>query len=174
VVQKTIYDPSPVGFVVPNMLAFSGFNPWKPINQEYVPNDDAARNGIAKNPKGTFPSGYVDFYCGYKGSETYRRDPKGETIRIYVTGRRNGNNGNRDRSIIHTGDGTNRGAFYWTSEPALWSNIYYSRALWFTRPEGTTGSNNKWQLCPVAGAPQAGQEKWQRTHALSVRPMCQP
>ena len=173
-VEKTIYDPSPVGYCLPNMFAFSGFNPWKPIDQEFVPDDDAARNGIAKNPKSTFPSGYVDFYCGYKGSETYRRDPKGETIRIYVTGRRNGNKGERDRSIIHTGDGTNRGAFYWTSEPALWSDTYYSRALWFTRPEGTAGSSNKWQLCPVAGAPKAGQEKWQRTHALSVRPMCQP
>ena len=173
-VEKTIYDPSPVGYCLPNMFAFSGFNPWKPIDQEFVPDDDAARNGIAKNPKSTFPSGYVDFYCEYKGSETYRRDPKGETIRIYVTGRRNGNKGERDRSIIHTGDGTNRGAFYWTSEPALWSDTYYSRALWFTRPEGTAGSSNKWQLCPVAGAPKNGQEKWQRTHALSVRPMCQP
>ncbi|MBP3201985.1 MAG: hypothetical protein J6M31_00040 [Bacteroidales bacterium] len=173
-VEKTIYDPSPPGFSMPNLYAYSGINPWSPIHQYWVPNTDEARNGIAVNPKNTFPQGYVDFYCGYNGSTAFRRNTSGETIRFYVTGRRKGNDGNRDRSILHTGDGTNRAAFYWTSEPAWWSDgTFYSRALWFSRPEGTSGSTNQWQLGPVAGAPRTNQEKWQRTHGLAVRPMRQ-
>ena len=173
-VEKTIYDPSPPGFSMPNLYAYSGINPWSPIHQYWVPNTDEARNGIAVNPQKTFPQGYVDFYCGYNGSTAFRRNTSGETIRFYVTGRRKGNDGNRDRSILHTGDGTNRAAFYWTSEPAWWSDgTFYSRALWFSRPEGTSGSTNQWQLGPVAGAPRTNQEKWQRTHGLAVRPMRQ-
>ena len=169
-VEKTIYDPSPPGFSLPNMYAYSGLNPYCPINQRTIPNNDAAKNGIAKDPKTTFKSGYVEFYCEYKADATYRRNTEGSTITFYARGRANGSNGGaRQWYFPLTEDDV--GAFYWTSEPAAWGNALHGRSFYFRGPyvQVTKG----WYMYPVAGQNVDGQAKWQRTHGLTIRPMRQ-
>ena len=188
-VEKTIYDPSPVGYCLPNMYAFTGLNPWGPINQIMVPNrpenltdvEDSrlvdAKNGIALNPRTTFSQGYIDFYYEYKESETYRREKTSEkTIRFYVTGRRNGNSGAGTRDRFTGNSGSDQGAFYWTSEPAMWGNGLFGRCLWFLGPDAKKNQGYRWFMAPVAGSDvtSGGDPKWQRTHGLTVRPMLQP
>jgi hypothetical protein len=184
-VEKTIYDPSPAGYSLPNMYAFTGLNPWNPINQNMVPqapndltdvNDSRlvnAKNGIALNPRITFSQGYVDFYYEYNESEEFRRekDPD-KTIRFYVCGRRNGGKGGGKRDRYTGNSGSEQGGFYWTSEPAKWDYGLFGRSLWFVGPDSKQNQGYRWYVSPVAGtAGYPGEPKWQRTHALAVRPM---
>ena len=192
-VEKTIYDPSPVGYCLPNLYAFTGLNPWRPIEQIMVPHrpngltdkNDArlvnAQNGVANDPRTTFSQGYVDFYYAYDKVEEFRRkkDPD-MTITFYVTGRRNGNDtsGKRDRYSGDSASGSEVAAFYWTSEPAAWGNGMFGRCLWFVGPDSKKNQGYRWYLSPVAGARPTtekpeGDPKWQRTHGLAVRPMKQ-
>ena len=184
-VEKTIYDPSPAGYSLPNMYAFTGLNPWNPLNQIMVPhapndltdvNDTRlvnAKNGIALNPRITFSQGYVDFYYEYNESEEFRRekDPD-KTIRFYVCGRRNGGKGGGKRDRYTGNSGSEQGGFYWTSEPAKWDYGLFGRSLWFVGPDSKQNQGYRWYVSPVAGtAGYPGEPKWQRTHALAVRPM---
>ena len=182
-VEKTIYDPSPAGYSLPNMYAFTGLNPWNPLNQIMVPhapndltnvNDSRlvnAKNGIALNPRTTFSQGYVDFYYEYNESEEFRRERDSDkTIRFYVCGRRNGGKGGGKRDRYTGNSGSEQGGFYWTSEPAKWSNGLFGRCLWFVGPDSKAHQGYRWYVSPVAGSVD-GDAKWQRTHGLAVRPM---
>ena len=170
-VEKTIYDPSPPGFSLPNMYAYSGLNPYCPINQRTIPNNDAAKNGIAKDPKTTFKSGYVEFYCEYKADATYRRNTEGSTITFYARGRANGGNAGARQWYFPLTD-KDVGAFYWTSEPAAWSNALHGRSFYFRGP--AVDPEKGWYMYPVAGQNVDNQAKWQRTHGLTIRPMRNP
>ena len=169
-VEKTIYDPSPPEFSLPNMYAYSGLNPYCPINQRTIPNSDAAKNGVAKNPGTTFSSGYVEFYCEYKADATYRRNTSGSTIKFYARGRANGGNAGARQWYFPLTD-KDVGAFYWTSEPAAWGNALHGRSFYFRSPN--VDPEKGWYMYPVAGQNVEGQAKWQRTHGLTIRPMRQ-
>ena len=173
-VTKTIYDPSPVGFVVPNMLAYSGINPYGPISQVKFPKTQGDQ--IALNPSGTYPDYYVDFYTDYDAGATYLRkiDLTGEkTIRFYLAGRIRGNN----NGLTDTDVGERGGAYYWTSEPAIFtradgSSGFFGRSFTIDAASYPYNPSVLWHLWPVAGVPDYKvQSKWQRTHACRIRPM---
>ena len=170
-VEKTIYDPSPPGYSLPNMYAYSGLNPYGPIQQVKIPNIDAAKNGVATNPATTFSSGgYVEFYCEYDNSATYMRKTSGSTIIFYARGRANGNNAGARQWYFPLSD-DDVGAYYWTSEPAAWGNALHGRSFYFRGPDVQPAKG--WYMYPVAGQNVDGQAKWQRTHGLTIRPMRQ-
>lgn len=165
-VEKTIYDPSPPGFHVANMYCLSALNPISPIDETKIPSTDA--NQLAKNaiPYANYYHGirYYDFYAEYDETVAYKRKVTGETIRFYILGRLAASSFNTDKP---------NEALYWYSEPAVWSsgsgNIFYGRSLWLgsNHPTGSA----EWQLYPVAGRDNS--QKWQRNHALPVRPMAE-
>ena len=68
-----------------------------------------------------------------------------------------------------SGDSTNQ-AYYFFSEPGAWNEntAFYGRSLWIGGEAVGTGH---WEIYPVAGT--ASMAKWQRTHALPVRPMAE-
>ncbi len=181
-VEKTIYDPSPAGYVVPNMYAFSAFNPYGTIVQIRFPS--AKVDEIAYKADETYKTdgtGYIDFYAGYNKDADYKRKKdKDYTIRIFFTGRINGTSS--------AGTVANRENVYlWTSEPAFYGG-YHGRSFCTQNSFGTAS----WGLNPVTGLsgaepkdpsnPSAGNEpgirrdgasqpKWQRSHCNRVRPM---
>ncbi len=170
-VVKTIYDPSPVGFVMPNMLAFSGLNPYGPISQVKFPR--AHCEEIAKEPLVTYPSRYVEFYTDYDASKTYlrKKDPD-RTILFRLQGRINGT------ESATGGLHNENGAYYWTSEPALFgTGSFHGRSFTVDAASYYDTKNaryitNAWSVWPVAGVPEYNsQPKWQRTHGNRVRPM---
>ena len=161
-VEKTIYDPSPPGFHTTNMFALSGFNPNSPIDQNKIPRNKA--NEVAKNARTqTYYKGrrYYDFYAEYDESAEYRRKLTGETIRFYCLGRINA------AGFDNPGGDNTSQAYYFSSEPGAWEG-YYGRSLWIGGEAVGTGN---WQIYPVAGDSSA--PKWQRNHALPVRPMAE-
>lgn len=112
-----------------------------------------------------------------KNEEFRRETDPDKTIRFYVCGRRNGGKGGgkRDRYTGHSGSGSEQGGFYWTSEPAKWSDGLFGRCLWFVGPDSKPNQGYRWFVSPVAGsAGSNGDPKWQRTHGLAVRPMRDP
>lgn len=179
-VAKTIYDPSPAGFVMPNMYAFSAFNPYGTINQTRFPGNRI--DEIAYDAASTYKTdgtGYIDFYAKYDASAPYKRkkDPN-QTIRIFVSGRLKGTDNSAARANPEL-------LYLWTSEPAVW-NGYYGRSFCTQSALGT----GAWGLNPVTGVSSSepdptapgspllpcvrtngSQPKWQRSHAEPVRPM---
>ena len=173
-VVKTIYDPCPPGYSMPNLFAFTAFNPLGLFQTKIN------MNRIAYNPTATYSLGYHDLSTKYDGSQTFRRDISetnynaGGFVRFYLRGRRNGNPGSTVGSIDQPNTGN-----YWLAEPAsnnstdntgTWS---YGSVFLFQGQSGDAQS----QIYPVAGGegidkgvpvPNA---KWQRTHGCSVRPM---
>ena len=177
-VVKTIYDPCPPGYSMPNLFAFTAFNPLGLFQTKI------SLNRIAYNHSATYGFGYHDLSTKYDGEATFRRDISeanynaGEFVRFYFRGRRNGNPGSTVGSI----DQKNTG-HYWLAEPAsnnrkdntgTWS---YGSVFIF---QGQSG-NSQSQVYPVAGGQDidntktppvaVSSPKWQRTHACSVRPM---
>lgn len=177
-VVKTIYDPCPPGYSMPNLFAFTAFNPLGLFQTKI------SLNRIAFDHTATYLSGYHDLSTKYDGSQTFRRDitestyNAGEFVRFYFRGRRNGNTISTAGSI----DQKNTG-HYWLAEPAsnkstdntgTWS---YGSVFIF---QGQSG-NSQSQVYPVAGGEDidntktppvaVSSPKWQRTHACSVRPM---
>lgn len=160
-VEKTIYDPCPPGFKVPNQNAFTAFNPYG--THEKIPSrDDLGK--IAQAPGTTWPNGYYDFYTDYDESKPNRRRTlSGKTIRFYATGRRNGNPGS---GIVDKNAGNDLTVFYWTASPACWnngSNFGYASCMQLTQPGDKT---NLYVL--YGNDTNAG---FQRSHAFLIRPM---
>ena len=191
-VQKTIYDPSPVGFVVPNMYAFSGLNPFGPISQIRFPYDLA--DSIADDHINSYKNKkYIDFYSDYDPSETWlRKIDATKTIRLFMTGRIKGSGKvtDEDAGKYHN----LKGAYYWLSEPGMTEpNHFFGRSLTldsdnYAVPYNPSDPNKASgiRLWPVAGTPRYekvnssgegtgtyrdAQGKWQRSHANPVRPM---
>ena len=164
-VEKTIYDPSPPGFHMANLYALSGFNAISPIYETKVPRVDA--NLVAYNARTqTYYKGrrYYDFYAEYDETVPYKRKLTGETIRFYCLGRINAAGFDNPG-----GDSTNQ-AYYFFSEPGAWNEntSFYGRSFWIGGEAVGTG---QWQIYPVCGT--ADMAKWQRNHALPVRPMAE-
>lgn len=176
-VVKTIYDPSPPGFKMPNLYGFSGVNPYGTIEHKVIKN--TGKNNVVKDINTTYAdqtswhSGYIDFYSRYNAAEPQRRDKSSETIRFYYK-RRLGGDTNTPGTLgqVRWDQSDERRGHYWTSEPAWFgSSIWgYGRAMWLGSGN-PTGSNNV-TCYPVygkrSGSPQNG---WQRVHGLTVRPM---
>ena len=174
-VVKTIYDPCPPGYSMPNLFAFTAFNPLGLFQTKI------SMKRIAYNHTATYSSGYHDLSTKYDAGAQFRRDISaanynaGEFVRFYLRGRRNGNPGSTVGSIDQPNNG-----HYWLAEPAsnnskdntgTWS---YGSVFLF---QGQSVDNAQSQIYPVAGGegidngipiPNA---KWQRTHGCSVRPM---
>ena len=185
VVQKTIYDPSPVGFVVPNMLAFSGLNPFGPISQVRFPLQEAEK--IAYDHVNTYTNKrYVDFYAYYDSGEEYlRKIDQTKTIRFFVRGRIRGSNADAPTGKYPGVYENTAGAYYWTSEPSFnEGNHFFARS--FTMDSDNYMGTQGIRLWPVAGTPvykildssgnptggtRPAQGKWQRSHGQIVRPM---
>lgn len=171
-VEKTIYDPSPAGFHTANLYALSGFNPVSPINETKIRVTDAdeVAKGAETTPVPKYNNiRYFDFFTEYDESATYKRKKDGETIRFYVLGRLKANDFVVDNDYQ---------AFYFLSEPGSWvsNSVYYGRSFWIGTDPVLPDPNGKystwWNIYPVAGATNS--PKWQRNHALPVRPMMEP
>ena len=183
-VVKTIYDPSPVGFVVPNMYAFSGLNPFGPISQIRFPYDFA--DSIADDHINSYKNKkYIDFYSDYDPSETWlRKIDATKTIRLFMTGRIKGSGKvtDADAGQYHVKNGT----YYWLSEPGMTEpNHFFGRSLTLDSDNYAAQASGI-RVWPVAGTPRYekvnssgvgtgtyrdAQGKWQRSHAQPVRPM---
>ena len=167
-VEKTIYDPCPPGYVMPNLFAFTAFNS-RGLFQTRILMDK-----VAISPNGTKPNGYYNFAASYNESNEYHRKVGSGNpyARFYMRGRRNGNN-NEGK---HDQDGF---GFYWLAEPAsdkssnntgAWS---YGSSWFFQTHE----SGKEAQVYPVCGGESVSEgnvvsdAKWQRTHGIYIRPM---
>ena len=171
-VEKTIYDPSPPGFHTANLYALSGFNPVSPINETKIRVAEAEEvaKGARTTPVPKYNNyRYFDFFTEYDESATFKRKKDGETIRFYVLGRLKANEFIVDFDYQ---------AFYFLSEPGSWvsNSVYYGRSFWIgtdpVLPDPYGKYSTWWNIYPVAGATNS--PKWQRNHALSVRPMMEP
>ena len=171
-VEKTIYDPSPPGFHTANLYALSGFNPVSPINETKIRVAEAEEvaKGARTTPVPKYNNyRYFDFFTEYDESATFKRKKDGETIRFYVLGRLKANEFVVDFDYQ---------AFYFLSEPGSWvsNSVYYGRSFWIgtdpVLPDPYGKYSTWWNIYPVAGATNS--PKWQRNHALSVRPMMEP
>ena len=180
-VVKTIYDPSPPGFKMPNLYGFSGLNPYGTIEHKVIKN--SGKNNVVKDINTTYAdqtswhSGYIDFYSGYSAAEPQRRDKNSETIRFYYKRRLGGDTNNpgilgQVRWDLNVDPNNERRGHYWTSEPATFGDSWgYGRAMWMGSGN-PTGANNV-TCYPVYGKIGSGtiQQGWQRVHGLTVRPM---
>lgn len=176
-VVKTIYDPSPPGFKMPNLYGFSGVNPYGTIEHKVIKN--SGKNNVMKDINVTYVdqtswhSGYIDFYSGYNAAEPQRRDKSSETIRFYYKRRLGGDTNNPGiLGQVRWDSIDERRGHYWTSEPAWFGESIwgYGRAMWMSSGN-PTGSNNV-TCYPVYGRRSGtSQHGWQRVHGLTVRPM---
>ncbi len=171
-VQKTIYDPCPPGYSMPNLFAFTAFNPLGLFQTKID-----VRN-VAFNPSATYSQKYHDFSTKYKAGEMFRRDVSsaayaaGNFVRFYFLGRRNGSGSSG--TIDQKGYG-----HYWLAEPGsndsneTENNWSYGSVFML---QGSSG-NSLAQIYPVAGGQEMSNgnpipsPKWQRTHGCHVRPM---
>ncbi len=171
-VQKTIYDPCPPGYSMPNLFAFTAFNPLGLFQTKIDVNK------VAFNSSTTYLQKYHDFSTKYKAGEMFRRDVSsaayaaGNFVRFYFRGRRNGSGSSG--AIDQNGSG-----HYWLAEPAsndsntTENNWSYGSVFIL---QGSSG-NSLAQIYPVAGGQELSygnpipSPKWQRTHGCHVRPM---
>ena len=246
-VRKTVYDPCPPGFVVPNLFAFTAFNnrgvlEFKADARKVASNWNWT-TGLDAREDASFTQ-YYDFYVGYDknagavtytqdvlnnlaegtllnsyqartyGGKTvrpnfvmklggqnghYRRDPGGETVRLYAFGRINGNNTNAEHYQT-TG-------YYWLAEPATAQDINlasdpngdnngdwaFGSTVYLQKANVTTGLAviypvaggwySPWLQTPgISGKPTYAynsrtfwaRNKFQRTHGEHIRPMEDP
>ena len=228
-VCKTIYDPCPPGYMVPNLFAFTAFNN-RGMKQMRADGTKVAWNSEMKDTNkiteedGTVFQNYSGFYYAYKldggavdpasqdavftgnapsknptnpdqivvrnfkrQTGYYRREiNENKVVRFYARGRVNGSSQSNT-----TGDPSI--GFYWMAEPASheWfksgGNWSYGSAFQFQKHS----SGEAMRVYPVTGGNFAAdtyyvvnpatdhwadgtnrsQPKWQREHALYVRPM---
>ena len=157
-VQKTIYDPCPPGFCIPNLFAFTAFNDRGLLETRTMLENSGIYTSSAS-------PAYVDFYTDYSASTTgHRLRDASRTIRFYVRGRRAaGNTSDHVTQFDQAGAGN-----YWLAEPAAstggWS--YGSTFMFNPTSKNLVGEV---MVYPVAGSSNGA--KWQRTHGLFVRPM---
>lgn len=157
-VQKTIYDPCPPGFCIPNLFAFTAFNDRGLLEKRTMLENSGIYTSSAS-------PAYVDFYTGYSASTTgHRLRDASQTIRFYLRGRRAaGNTSDHATQFDQAGAGN-----YWLAEPAAFTGGWsYGSAFMFN----PTSKNlvGEVMIYPVAGSSSGA--KWQRTHGCFVRPM---
>ena len=165
-VQKTIYDPCPPGFCVPNLFAFTAFNDKGLYEartfREYCGTgyDDTTQQHR-----------YTDFYTEYSSTAAGHRNSNGGTIRFYIRGRRAaGNTTNQDGSFDQPGSGNGNTGNYWLAEPACRANGEWSYGSAFHFNTISSDNTQGYMIYPVSGS-DPDRAKWQRTHGLFVRPM---
>ena len=165
-VQKTIYDPCPPGFCVPNLFAFTAFNDKGLYEtrtfREYC---GTGYNDTTQQPP------YTDFYTEYSSTAAGHRNSNGGTIRFYIRGRRAaGNTTNQDGSFDQPGSGNGDSGNYWLAEPGCCTNGDWSYGSTFHFNTISRDNTQGYMIYPVAGS-DPDRAKWQRTHGLFVRPM---
>lgn len=165
-VQKTIYDPCPPGFCVPNLFAFTAFND-KGLYEARTFREYCG-TGYDDN---TQKHRYTDFYTEYSSTAEGHRNSNGGTIRFYIRGRRAaGNITNQDGSFDQPGSGNGDTGNYWLAEPGCRANGEWSYGSAFHFNTISSGNTQGYMIYPVAGS-DPDRAKWQRTHGLFVRPM---
>lgn len=165
-VQKTIYDPCPPGFCVPNLFAFTAFNDKGLYEartfREYC---GTGYNDTSQQHR------YTDFYTEYSSTAEGHRNSNGGTIRFYIRGRRAaGNTTNQDGSFDQPGSGNGDSGNYWLAEPGCSTNGDWSYGSAFHFNTISRDNTQGYMIYPVAGS-DPDRAKWQRTHGLFVRPM---
>lgn len=185
-VVKTLYDPCPPGFKVPNEYAFSGFN--KVGIDEAVPNDGDPTLYI----NGLEPSFYIGRGSGSLESEgmwlyCHPTDPTRGVMYFPAAGRRQGyynywdiyDDDNNPVDFVEVSPGEVYNLFeegmYWTAAPFVNGNNIYGRAFHMRRNTKDTDQSMRPQCFPVytraatpAGQPYTG---FMRSHAMQVRPI---
>ena len=165
-VQKTIYDPCPPGFCVPNLFAFTAFND----KGLYETRTFREYCGTGYNDT-TQQHRYTDFYTEYSSTAAGHRNSNGGTIRFYIRGRRAaGNTTNQDGSFDQPGSGNGDSGNYWLAEPGCSTNGDWSYGSTFHFNTISRDNTQGYMIYPVAGS-DPDRAKWQRTHGLFVRPM---
>ncbi|MBR1699486.1 MAG: hypothetical protein IJ714_06870 [Bacteroidales bacterium] len=165
-VQKTIYDPCPPGFCVPNLFAFTAFND----KGLYETRTFREYCGTGYNDN-TQQHRYTDFYTEYSSTAAGHRNSNGGTIRFYIRGRRAaGNTTNQDGSFDQQGSGNGNTGNYWLAEPGCRTNGEWSYGSAFLFNTISSDNTQGYMIYPVAGS-DPDRAKWQRTHGLFVRPM---
>ena len=165
-VQKTIYDPCPPGFCVPNLFAFTAFND-KGLYETRTLREYC---GTGYNDT-TQQHRYTDFYTEYSSTAAGHRNSNGGTIRFYIRGRRAaGNITNQDGSFDQPGSGNGDSGNYWLAEPGCCTNGDWSYGSTFHFNTISRDNTQGYMIYPVAGS-DPDRAKWQRTHGLFVRPM---
>lgn len=165
-VQKTIYDPCPPGFCVPNLFAFTAFND----KGLYETRTFREYCGTGYNDT-TQQHRYTDFYTEYSSTAAGHRNSNGGTIRFYIRGRRAaGNTTNQDGSFDQPGSGNGNTGNYWLAEPACRANGEWSYGSAFHFNTISSDNTQGYMIYPVSGS-DPDRAKWQRTHGLFVRPM---
>lgn len=165
-VQKTIYDPCPPGFCVPNLFAFTAFND----KGLYETRTFREYCGTGYNDT-TQQHRYTDFYTEYSSTAAGHRNSNGGTIRFYIRGRRAaGNTSNQDGSFDQPGSGNGNTGNYWLAEPACRANGEWSYGSAFHFNTISSDNTQGYMIYPVSGS-DPDRAKWQRTHGLFVRPM---
>ena len=189
-VKKTVYDPCPPGFCVPNLFAFTGFN-TQGLLQEKIPHGSNLekvtnhRNwtNLRSEDSGFIDEKFTSSFTGYEGwpyfaflaqnddNVSWRRKIAGEEVFFYARGRRNGGGdstaGKMDQNQALSSPGSPISGNYWLAEPACSNSSLWSYGSVFIFSNNTSGTGT-W-VYPVAGA--SGQAKWQRTHGCYIRPM---
>ena len=227
-VCKTIYDPCPPGYMVPNLFAFTAFNnrgmkQMRADGTKLAWNSEMTTANRIQEEDGTYFPNYCGFYYAYKldggavnpadqdavftgkapsksgnpptsivirnfmrQTGYYRREiNENKVVRFYARGRVNGSSQSNTTGDSHIG-------FYWLAEPASheWftggGNWSYGSSFQFQKHS----SDEAMRVYPVTGGNFAAdtyyvvnpatdhwtdgnrsQAKWQREHALYVRPM---
>lgn len=172
-VKKTIYDPCPPGFKVPNEYAFTGFN-LKAMDQQVKLGDKPTDiiNGLESSfligPNPSLESQGMWLYCN-------PADPDDGLMYFPAAGRRHGRNGGQFQDIYVQG-------FYWTAAPFFTAHDnLYARTFIMRRNNYNLLENELPQCIPVYtrpaaepssfGAPEELYPGFERAHAAQVRPI---
>ncbi|MBQ9660022.1 MAG: hypothetical protein IJV37_01980 [Bacteroidales bacterium] len=177
-VIKTIYDPCPPGFKVPNEYAFTGFNK-KGIDVQVPASTDPANPA---DPEETINGLNASFYIGQDSAESqgmwlycHPTDKTKGLMFFPALGRRSGFNGGQISGMFEEG-------MYWTAAP-FQSNESgpgtggngYARTFHMRRNDNSFDPTNSPQCFPVytrAAAPEnQPYTGYIRTHAMQVRPI---
>ncbi|MBP3257273.1 MAG: hypothetical protein J6M23_04600 [Bacteroidales bacterium] len=182
-VVKTLFDPCPPGFKVPNEYAFTGFN--KIGIDEQVPNDANPTeyiNGlepsfyIGNNGSGTLESEGMWLYC-------HPTDPSKGVIYFPAAGRRQGFSNDifdeNESYVDYVAPGEVYNLFeegmYWTAAPFVSGTSIYGRVFHMRRNTQDVDPSKRPQCFPVytraatpSGQPYTG---FMRSHGFQVRPI---
>lgn len=178
-VYKTIYDPCPPGYKIPNEYAFTGFHKQPNVQESQLAIDATDPTAI----EGDDPAKYINgtpttTYKGCLGMMLNSAE-EGKPIFFPTTGRRNGA---LESSTYQRIDDFQLG-YYWTAAPYKTLEFRYGRCMSFDcgMDQTTFGLRYDTWLLPVIGKNTNYRDKnneekklktgFFRTHAFGVRPV---
>lgn len=178
-VYKTIYDPCPPGYKIPNEYAFTGFHKQPNVQESQLAIDatDPTAATLGDDPA-NYINGNQATVGGCLGMKLYYGDGE-ETIFFPTTGRRNGTlMSSTDQKI----DDLKLG-YYWTAAPYKTYEFRYGRCMNFDCGMNQTSYGLRYDtwLLPVIGKNTNYRDMndeskklktgFFRTHAFGVRPV---